>query len=119
MAGVGWGSAHEGLLVDASRTPPVGNGARSMGEALRRDQRHSGIGVRGDAMRWVQQLFFKVRAIVRRSHVEREMEAELAAHLEAEARMLMSKGMDPVEARRVAANTMGHVELIREECRDS
>jgi putative ABC transport system permease protein len=70
-------------------------------------------------MRWVQQLFFKVRAILWRSHVEREMEAELAAHLEAEAQLLMSKGMDPVEARRVAANTLGHVERIREECRDS
>src|SRR5579863_7049461 len=70
-------------------------------------------------MRWVQQIFFKVRAIVRRSRVEREMEAELAAHLEAEARALMSRGMDPVEARRLAANTMGHVELIREECRDA
>jgi len=70
-------------------------------------------------MRWIQQLFFKVRAIVWRSRVEREMDAELAAHLEAEARELASKGLDPVEARRLAANTMGPVELIRDECRDA
>jgi len=75
--------------------------------------------VKGDAMRWVQQLSFKVRAIVWRSRVEREMEDELAAHLEAEARAPMSQGMDPVEARRLAAKTMGHVELIREDCRDA
>jgi predicted permease len=70
-------------------------------------------------MRWIQQLFFKVRAIILRSRVESEMEVELAAHLEAEARTLMSKGMGPVAARRLAANTMGHLELIREECRDA
>jgi len=64
MAGVGLRSAHEGLLVNGSRTPPVANGARSMGEALRRDQRHSGSAGKGDAMPWVQQIFFKVRSLV-------------------------------------------------------
>ncbi len=70
-------------------------------------------------MRWVQQLIFKARAIAWRSRVEREMEAELAVHLEAEARELMSSGLDPDEARRRAARAMGHAELIREECRDA
>jgi putative ABC transport system permease protein len=70
-------------------------------------------------MRWIQLLVFKARAIVRRSRVEREMEAELAAHLDAEAQALMTKDVDPAEARRLAATTMGPVELIREQCRDA
>jgi len=70
-------------------------------------------------MRHVQQLLLKLRAIFFRSRVEREMEAELAAHLDAETRELTARGMDPVEARRLAAATMGRVDLIEEECRDS
>jgi predicted permease len=68
---------------------------------------------------WLRQLLLKVRAIVRRSQVEREMEAEMAAHLEAETRELTARGLDSAEARRRAANTMGHIELIKEDCRDS
>jgi predicted permease len=70
-------------------------------------------------MRRLQQLLLTLRAILFRSRVEREMEAELAAHLDAEACDLASHGLDPMEARRRAAATMGPVELIREECRDS
>ena len=70
-------------------------------------------------MRWLRQLRLKMRAIVLRSRVEQEMEAEIAAHLEAETRELTARGLDPAEARRRAANTMGHMELIKEECRDS
>ena len=47
------------------------------------------------------------------------MEAELAAHLEAETRELRARGLDAAEARRRALATMGHVDLIKEECRDS
>ena len=70
-------------------------------------------------MRWLQQLLLKLRAIVRRSQVEREMEAELAAHLEAETRELTTRGLDAAEARRRADATMGRMDLIKEECRDS
>lgn len=70
-------------------------------------------------MRWIRQFLFKFRAIVWRPRVEREMEAEFALHLEAEARELMSRGVEPVEARHRAASTMGRTELIREECRDA
>jgi len=70
-------------------------------------------------MRRLQQLLSTLRAIVFRSRVERETEAELAAHLEAEARDLALHGLDPMEARRRAAATMGRVELIREDCGDA
>ncbi len=70
-------------------------------------------------MRWLQQFILKLRAVVLRSRVEQEMEAELAAHVEAETRELRARGFDAAEARRRALATMGHVELIKEECRDS
>jgi predicted permease len=70
-------------------------------------------------MRHLQQLLLKLRAIFFRSRVEREMAAELAAHLDAETRELTARGLDPTEARRRAAATMGRVDLIEEECRDS
>src|SRR5262245_36760727 len=70
-------------------------------------------------MRWIQQVVFKMRAIFWRSRVEREMDAELASHLEAETRALVRSGMDPAQARSVAVNTMGHMALLREQCRDA
>ena len=70
-------------------------------------------------MRRLRQLFMTLRAVVRRPEVEREMEAELSAHLDEEIRELMARGVPPADARRRAAATMGHVELIKEECRDS
>jgi len=70
-------------------------------------------------MRWIHKLRLIFRAVLRRPQVEREMKAELAAHLESEARDLIARGMSPVEARRRAAATMGHLDLIQEECRDA
>ena len=70
-------------------------------------------------MRWLQQLRLKMRAIVLRSRVEREMEAEIAAHVEAETRELTARGSTRPRPAAAPANTMGHVELIKEECRDS
>jgi predicted permease len=70
-------------------------------------------------MRWMQELLLKLRAIFFRSQVEREMEAEFTAHLEAETRELIARGLDPAEARRRAAATMGRIDLIKEDCRDS
>jgi predicted permease len=61
----------------------------------------------------------KLRAIFFRSRVEREMEAEFSAHLEAETRELIARGLDPSQARRRAAATMGRIDLIKEDCRDS
>jgi predicted permease len=70
-------------------------------------------------MRWMQELLLKLRAVFFRSRVEREMETEFAGHLEAETRELVARGLYPAEARRRAAATMGRVELIKEDCRDS
>lgn len=70
-------------------------------------------------MRWLQKLSLTLRAALRRPQVEREMEAELAEHLECETRELIGRGVPATEARRRAAATMGRMDAIKEECRDS
>jgi putative ABC transport system permease protein len=70
-------------------------------------------------VRWFQKLRLTLRSAFHRSRVESEMEAELAEHLEAEIEELMAGGVPAAEARRRAAATMGRMDLVREECRDS
>jgi putative ABC transport system permease protein len=70
-------------------------------------------------MRWFQKLSLKLRACLRRTQVEREMEAELAAHLESETEELIARGAPPAEALQRARAAMGRVDAIKEECRDS
>jgi predicted permease len=60
-----------------------------------------------------------LRAAFRPRAVEREMEAELAEHLQAEVEDLIARGVPAEEARRRARATMGPVAAIREECRDT
>ena len=70
-------------------------------------------------MRWLQWLSLKMRAAFWRTGVEREMDAELAGHLEWEIDELVARGVPRAEARQRALATMGRLEAIREECRDS
>lgn len=70
-------------------------------------------------MRFLQVLIMKLRAAFRRPQVEQEMEAELAAHLEQETESLIATGIPPERARRQALKSMGRLDLIKEECRDS
>jgi len=70
-------------------------------------------------MRWVRRLSLRLRAALRRPQVEREMEAELAEHLECETQELIGLGVPPAEARRRAAASMGRMDSIKEQCRDS
>ncbi len=70
-------------------------------------------------MRHLRSLLLKLRAVFFRSRVEREMEAEFAAHLDDETQDLIRSGIDPAEARRRAAAALRPIELIRDDCRDS
>jgi hypothetical protein len=70
-------------------------------------------------VRWLQRLSLRWRAALRRPQVEREMEAELAEHLECETSELMARGVPSTEARQRAVATMGRMDRIKEECRDS
>src|SRR5260370_6323061 len=70
-------------------------------------------------MRWFHKLWMTLHAVFRQSQVEGEMEAELAEHLECEVKELIALGVPPAKARERARATMGRLDTIKEECRDS
>ena len=59
------------------------------------------------------------RALVRRRDFEREMDAEIAFHLEARAAELVGRGLSPPEAARLARVEFGGRQRFRDECRQS
>ncbi|MBY0507186.1 MAG: ABC transporter permease [Bryobacteraceae bacterium] len=61
----------------------------------------------------------RLRAILWRTRVESELEAELAEHLEREIEQLVRQGRTPAEARREAIATMGRLDEIKEGCREA
>ncbi|HEX8360105.1 MAG TPA: ABC transporter permease [Longimicrobium sp.] len=61
----------------------------------------------------------RLRALVRRDAVERELDEELAFHLELETAQNLRAGMSPAEARRQALLAFGGVEKHKEEVRDA
>src|SRR5205807_7267878 len=60
-----------------------------------------------------------VQAMVRRSRMEREMDAELRFHIEAFAEDLVRSGVPRGEAQRRARIEFGGVERAKEECREA
>lgn len=70
-------------------------------------------------MSWTKRWRRRLRALVRKDAVERELDEELAFHLEMETAKNLRVGMSPAEARRRAAITFGGVERFKEEVRDS
>ena len=61
----------------------------------------------------------RVRAILRRGVVERELDAELRFHVEMEIQENLRRGMRPGDARRAALLAFGGVERFREATRDA
>ncbi len=70
-------------------------------------------------MRWAQMGWWRLRAILRRSRMEAELEAEMADHLASEVEELVRRGMPRAEAEREARATFGGRQRIEEECRDA
>lgn len=70
-------------------------------------------------MRWIQEAWTRLRALFDRSRVERELDEELAFHLEREAEKLEARGMSPTEARREARLRFGGVERFKERTREA
>src|SRR6267143_1527832 len=60
-----------------------------------------------------------MRAVTRRSRMEREMDTELRFHIEAFAEDLVRSGVPRAEALRRARIEFGGVERTKEECRDA
>lgn len=70
-------------------------------------------------MEWITRWRKRLRVLLRREEVERELEEEFAFHLEMETRNNLRAGMTPEAARRQAALTFGGRERFREEVRDA
>ena len=70
-------------------------------------------------MEWIARWRKRLRVLLRREEVERELEEEFAFHLEMETRNNLRAGMTPEAARRRAALTFGGRERFREEVRDA
>ena len=64
-------------------------------------------------------LRFWLRAVLRRSRMDREMDAELRFHVEARAGDLVRSGVRREEALRRACIGFGGIERAKEDCRDA
>src|SRR6185295_8562375 len=63
-------------------------------------------------------LKLRARAMLRPNRVERELDEELAFHVEREARKLVDEGMTPAAARERAQTRFGSTALAADRCRD-
>ena len=61
----------------------------------------------------------RLRALFRRSAVERELDKELEFHLAMEAKALERTGLSPDEARTTARRSFGGLAQAKEDCRDA
>ena len=68
---------------------------------------------------WIYKLPLKIRSIVLRSQVEKELDEEFQYHLERRIEALQAQGMSAEEARYAALRTMGGLEQQKERCREA
>jgi putative ABC transport system permease protein len=69
--------------------------------------------------RWRYILPLRLRSIVSGADADRELDDELAFHLERQIEANLANGMAPAEARAAAIRALGGVEQRKEECRDA
>src|ERR1051325_5266356 len=66
----------------------------------------------------LNKLTLRLRALFRKTQMERELEEELRFHLEKEVEQNIARGMNADEARLAALRSFGGVERVKEESRD-
>jgi predicted permease len=69
-------------------------------------------------MRWATKFRMRVKSLLRREHVDRELDAELRFHLERAIATNIEAGMPRGAPPRAALREFGGVEQVREECAD-
>ena len=69
--------------------------------------------------RWLRVLRLRARSLFRRREVDRELDDELAYHVERLIDAQVARGLSPAEARRASLAAMDGLELRKEECRDA
>lgn len=70
-------------------------------------------------MRWISDLYHRLRALVAPGTLERELDDEMAFHLEMETRKHVERGLTPDEARRRALASFGNVDRHKQRARDA
>ena len=68
--------------------------------------------------RWLKILRLRVRSVLHRGEVDRELDKELRFHLDEQIAENLARGMSPADARSAALRALGGVTQIQEECRD-
>ena len=68
---------------------------------------------------WFYTLPLRIRSIVRRRQVDRDLDDETLYHLEVQVEERVAAGMDRDEARRVVLRGFGEVVRAKEQCRDA
>src|SRR5690242_6761375 len=69
--------------------------------------------------RWLQIVRMRLRSLLRRDTAERDLDRELAFHLDHETEQNLRRGLAPTEAHHAAIRRLGGVAQIQEECRDT
>lgn len=67
--------------------------------------------------RWLKKLSLSLRLLLHRREFDRELDDEIAYHIEAKTEQYIAKGMTPEEARRAARIELGGVEQVKENMR--
>ncbi len=67
----------------------------------------------------LSEILVRVRALLRRSAVENELDDELQYHFDEQVKKFMQSGLPIAEARRRARLTVGGADQIKEECREA
>src|SRR5262245_56021674 len=67
----------------------------------------------------LSQLMTRLRALLRKSEMERELDEELRYHIEQQTEQNIRLGMNPEEARTAARKAFGGVEQAKERSRDA
>ena len=67
----------------------------------------------------LRDLFLRIRALVAPRRVERELDEELAFHIERETQKHIAAGLSPADARARALARFGSVPLAADQCRDA
>ncbi|PYT13613.1 MAG: hypothetical protein DMG59_20020, partial [Acidobacteria bacterium] len=69
--------------------------------------------------RWFDVVRLRLRSLLRRGAIERELDRELRFHLDQEIEKNVRLGLTPSEARSAAIRHLGGIAHIQEECRDT
>jgi predicted permease len=68
---------------------------------------------------WMDVTRLRLRSLFRSARADADLDRELRDHVDHQVDELVSRGVDPAEARRIAVSTFGGVERVREESRDA